>query len=283
MRAKSGTILVRPELPIYDSVELRELVTHLICDGYASLQKFASPKYVQINRSAVEEFQNRLGVFGPQETNIVLEQKVFPRKDSYKLGFSKTIPQILSHYFQISFMGDEARLPALFYSGKREFLVAIVRAFLIDEGSINDRTLQFCSGSKMLLEDLQKICVLLGYESYPVRLQGRAYYLLLSPHSFERVYGDIMALGTLSIQDKQEKFDLGMRIVNNKEKIKDLPDRILNLLRQSPLSTLSLAKALSLNRKRISYILLTLKRKGIVLREPITHNGKSRTYLWRLS
>ena len=120
----------------------------------------------------------------------------------YILNFSKAITKILTKKFNVDFRWDRAGLPKEFFEGERELLIAIVRAFLIDEGCIRDRNINFCSGTKELLEDLNQICTLLSYKCQAIRKSGGTYYLNLSPESFAKAYEDIISLGKLPNTDK---------------------------------------------------------------------------------
>ena len=199
----------------------------------------------------------------------------------YVLNFSKAITKILTAKFNIDFRGDKARMPKEFFVGERKLLVAIVRAFLIDEGCIRDRNINFCSGSVELLEDLKQICLLLDYKCQNIRKSGGTYYLNISPDSFTKVYGDLDLFGKLPIADKQERLDLGIKIINNSPDFHSLDnDLLLNL--KSPITTLELSKRLLINGKTITERLNKMQKLGLVERNVNRNLGKGGSFSWKV-
>ena len=92
IRAKAGSHKIYDiKLPIEDSVYLREIVTHLLCDGSALNEKHRTSKYCLTNKEAVEEFKKELSIFGKQDTLKIIEEKRNNYLPMYVLDFSKSI------------------------------------------------------------------------------------------------------------------------------------------------------------------------------------------------
>ena len=282
IRARHGIKIYNPKLPIGDSIELREIITHLICDGSALIEKHRTSKYASTSLETVNEFKEKLPIFG-DIPNLLIREETYTNHylKCYVLNFSKAITKILTKKFNIDFRGDIARLPKEFFECERKLLIAIVRAFLIDEGCIRDRTINFCSGSMKLLEDLQQICNSLVYKCQNIRKSGGTYYLNISPDSFAKVYEDLALLGKLTIADKQERLDLGMKIINNSPKFHNLDKDILFNL-ENPITTLELSKILLINAKTITERLNRLQKSGLVQRNETRNLGKGGSFSWKI-
>jgi hypothetical protein len=285
MKAKSGTLKIfNPHFPIYDSIRLRELITHLMCDGSALNEKYRTSKYASTSLQTVNEFKRKLLIFG-EISNLKIRKRTFPNHyfDCYTLNFSKAITKILSYKFKINFRSTEARLPKEFFNGNRLFLIAIIRSFIIDEGCIKDRNISLCSGSIGLLRDLILVCNNLGYQYQKIKKSNRTYYLDISPNSFEKVYKDIMQLGVLPIEEKQQRLDLGIQILKNKPNFKKLNGQILSILKNKSSTKLELARILLVNTKTIGERLLRLEKQSVVKRLKERHKGKGGAFIWTLN
>lgn len=284
IRSKAGSYKIyNVKLPISDSVELRELVTHLICDGSALNEKRRTSKYASTSLETVKKFKQNLAIFGTIP-NMEIKERVYDNHylKCYILSFSKAITKILSHKFKVDFRSAKARLPKDFFSGNKKLLIAVVRTFFIDEGCINDRTIYFCSGSLNLLEDLKIVCNNLGYQCQNIRKSNTAYYLIISPNSFEKFYEDIISLGPLPIKEKQGRLILGINILKNKPDFKNLSQSILEILNKNPSTKLELSKELLVNAKTIGERLLKLEKDNMVIRLDRV-NGKGGYQKWHIN
>lgn len=272
------------KLPLSDSVKLREIVIHLLCDGSALNEKYQTSKYASSILETVKRFKEKLSIFG-NNSNLKIRTRTYPNHylNCYSLNFSKAITKILSHKFKINFRGKEARLPVEFFDGDRRFLVAIIRTFIIDEGCIQDRSVSCCSGSLGLVEDLKLVCDKLDYQCQKIKKSDETYYLRISPNSFKKVYEDIMTIGSLPDKNKQELLDLGIKLLNNKPDFKNLNKKILEILKNKPSTKLELAKILIVNAKTIGERLLKLEKQNIVRRFKERSKGKGGAFIWTIN
>ncbi len=282
IRARHGMKIYNPKLPIWDSIELREIVTHLLCDGSALIEKQTNSKYALTDFNAVEEFKDKLSIFGSNLDMQITETKYNNHyKICYVMGFSKAITYILTHKFKIDFRGTKARLPLEFLKGNRDLLCAIVRAFLIDEGCIHDRNIIFCSGNLNLLNDLREICLLLGYKCQNMRNKNNSvFYLYISPDSFENVYRDLRNLKPLSIKDKQQRLDLGHSILANKPDFSKLDEDIKRVLLSGPATSVEISKVLFVNSKTIYERLNKMHRANVVNKYRKSNSGRGGSLVW---
>jgi hypothetical protein len=283
-RAIHGILKVNnPILPIKDSISLRSVYTHLLCDGTAQNIKSRTCKYDNKIKEAVEEFKDELSCFG----NLFKEgiSKVWNKERNYfmyKYSFPKAIAKILLNKFKISFDWAHGRIPKEFFKGDRKLRVAIVRAFLIDEGGIIDTEVYFTSGNPNLLKDLLKICNSLEYKCLKIKKTNNVYQLYLSSKSYLKIYTDIINIGKLPIKDKQERLELGHKLINNKFDFSKLNKKILKELSNNPMTLTELSKELIIGRKILWKYMNKLKERNLV-ESKSKRTGKGGAHIWRLN
>ena len=267
IRARAGTLKIYdPKLPIVDSVELREVITHLLCDGYASNKKYSTSKYDLTSLEAVKEFKKELSIFGEiPKLKIRQYSAPKPRATLHRLNFPKAITKILCQKFKINFCWDKGRFPDVFFLGDRKLLVAIVRAFLIDEGHIQDLSINFSSNNLKLLNDLKSICFNLDYEPLDIKKGKTCYLLSLSTRSFLKFYKDIISISPLPIIHKQKRLELGLKLLKKRYVHFDVQKEIICLLETKPMTTSELCEKIISRRNNINNHLNILKRKNIML------------------
>ena len=285
VRIKNGRrTIFDPKLPFEDSIELREVITHLLCDGYASLKNYMTSKYELTSLEAVKEFQKELTLFGkisPQKiTSIKIKNSI---ATSFRLSFPKTITKILSHKFNLNFDWDRGRLPREFLEGDRKLLVAVVRAFFIDEGHIKDLCIKFSSANLKLLQDLERICTKLDYKSLGIKKGKTCYLLPLSTFSFPKIYKDIMSIAPIPIIEKQNRLELASKLLNKRYVHFDVKKEILHLLSRKPMTTSELCKIIVARRNNIHNHLNQLKKRSRVEVCFEKSKGKGGEFIWRIS
>jgi len=149
---KSKLIIKNPNFPIEDSKELREITVHIMCDGVFSSGYLA---YYNIDKNTKEEFIKKLNkCFG----NV--EYKFY---DTY-LHFPPAIALILKKTFNVEFNSKKCRIPKEFFKGNRKKLCGIIRAAIIDEGTIDNTNIRIDSCNKEFLNDLRVICQKANYK-----------------------------------------------------------------------------------------------------------------------
>jgi len=283
VRAVHGRKISNIKLPIEDSAELREIVTHLLCEGYASNKKHMTSKYGLTSIGGVKEFQNELSIFGEMpELKIREEHRHMPRAVMYILQFPKVITKILTKKFNIDFSWDKGRLPVEFFNGERKLLAAIVRAFFIDEGSIHDLSIKFSSNNLELLNDLKEICLKLGYKTLPIQDGVSCYQLSLSNKSFLDFYNDMISISPLPIVKKQKRLELGLLLLNKKYIHFDVESEIIKNLEKGPLTGPQLCELIVARRNNIINHLMKLKQKNIVQISKRRANGQGGGFIWEL-
>jgi hypothetical protein len=290
-RDNNGRLWIcNPILPIKDSIELREIITHLICDGSALLTSHRTSKYASTSREAVKEFLYNLKIFGKivrggnKEITIQTESGLTKGfKNKYVSPFPKALTKILIKNLKIKFDTFNSRFPKQFFIGNRNLLVAIVRAFLIDEGYIKDTRTYFVSANKKLLNDLEKIFKILNYKYNDLKEESGLFSICISAKSIKTLYKDIMKIRELSIVDKQERLELGYKLSNCKKKhFLELEKMILEELERRPMTLSDLSYLLTVRIRTIWFYVKKLEREGKikVLGKAV---GKGGAHIWSIS
>ncbi len=284
IRAIHGRKILNTKLPIEDSVELREIVTHLLCDGYASNKKHMTSKYDLTSLGAVREFQSELSAFGEiQNLKIRKYNGPKPWTVMYGLSFPKAITKILINKFNINFSWNKGRLPKEFFEGDRRLLAAIVRAFLIDEGHISSLSVKFSSNNLNLLHNLESICLKLGYQSVGIRNCKSCYALSLSTKSFLDICKDIMSISPLPITKKQNRLELGLKLLKKRYVHFDVEKEIINLLKVRPMTVYQLCEKIVARRNNIDCHLKRLKKVNAVTTCSNKARGSGGAFIWKLT
>ena len=283
IRAVHGRKIANVKLPIEDSVELREILTHLLCDGYASTKKQMTSKYGLTSLDGVKEFEKELSIFG-EIPDLKIIEYLRPHRVAimHNLNFPKVITKILSKKFNIEFAWDKGRIPKEFFHGDRKLLAAIVRAFFIDEGSIHDLSIKFSSNNPELLNDLEIICLKLGYKTLHIQHGRSCYQLSLSNKSFLDFYSDITSISPLPIIKKQKRLELGLVLLNKKYIHFDVESEIIKNLTKGPMTRPQLCELIIARRNNVIHHLNRLKQRSVVKLSDQRAKGQGGGFIWEL-
>lgn len=260
-RGIGGKLVSNPKLPIPENKKIASIVAHLLADG--SYSKNGAACYTNVSKDTIREFIKNLKVFGEVKAKIY-ERKRYPNRQLiYEIHFSKAIPKILVHHYGISFNSKQGRIPQKLKNSSKENLVEIIRAFIIDEGTIDDSSVTICSSNKLLIEDLKEICRKLRYECGKTINGKVAYYFSILSKSLKKLYDDVKPL---SIINKQKSFLFAIRDKNAPGEHKPIwatKKRILQLLKK-PMTSKQLAYKIGIDSNRINRHMNDLNRLGIV-------------------
>lgn len=182
-----GITVNSPKIPIMNTPEFNEVFAHLLGDGSRS------GRYEQKTFLSVREFLDEVNrAFG----TLVQKSKTLDitthRKTDGRIFYRAQIPlaiiRILEKKYRVKFGTYSGFIPKELMNGPKENLMAILRAFLIDEGNISDH-IAISSFNKNILSGLSEICKALGircgvYEDTIV-LYDRDKLLSLLPLSIE--------------------------------------------------------------------------------------------------
>ncbi len=228
-----------PTFPIKDSKELREIVIHIMADGcdrgYAA--------YYNHNENTKKEFIKELkNVFG----NVEIKQHWD------HINFPMAIPYILSNYFKINFLSKKCRVPKDFFINKKHS-INIIRAMIIDEGTVDGSNIRLDSCNKEFLKDIKDICAILNIKTGKTwESKGPIYRFNILAKSIQKVYKKI---SPVPIKNKEYLLKFACQNQNRNWKY-ELPGstkiKIIKRLLKKPLTSVELSTILQMPRKIIN-------------------------------
>ncbi|MBU4086663.1 MAG: ArsR family transcriptional regulator [Nanoarchaeota archaeon] len=252
---KSKLYIKSPLLPIKDSPELREILIHIMCDGcYNKENGYAA--YYNVPIETKEEFVKELKTcFGEIDYKIYKDHVHFPT----------VIALILKRYFNVDFNSKRCRVPEEFFKGERRKLIAIIRAAIIDEGTIDGGNIRIDSCNRRFLEDLKQICKKLGYESGKTwESKGPIFRFNILSKSLKQIKED---LGDLPIKKKQSLIELAEKNQRRGWKYKlpgEVKIKIIKELLNGPERNIELILKLNYSKSSLGNHLRWLIKKGLV-------------------
>ena len=148
-----GLVVEKPKLPIIESAELFEIITHLIADG--SVNKNGIAMYTNSNQELINNFQKLVReVFGDTKN------KVYKRESKvYQCTISKVFPDIIKSFYDINFYSKTAKFPERLFELPQEHSYAVVRAIVDDEGSVGDNRISIKMKNKELMRQIERILI----------------------------------------------------------------------------------------------------------------------------
>jgi len=152
---------IRSKLPILFTPELVSIIFHFCGDGHLTAEPTRSSHYRQVNKQALTNFIKKLqNCFGEWEVTVCEGSKVY-------------VPRVISdfyiYYFTLgNLYWDKARIPKNIKELPKEFLLAGLNTFIVDEGHIGDM-IEIYSKNKELISDIQELAVKLEYIVFPIK------------------------------------------------------------------------------------------------------------------
>lgn len=182
--------ITKPRLPLLMTPEMVSVIFHLCGDGHIGTGTGLS-NYRQTNKEGLNNFINKLhNIFGSFDVKIYEDSKVI---------IPRTITDFYMHFFKLNNCGwNVARIPDNLKRLPKEFLVAGLAAFIVDEGSIRN-SIDIYSSNIELLRDVEEILSKLNYISLGIKEKYRygkldSYRLRMSLDSAEGFHKDIERL-----------------------------------------------------------------------------------------
>jgi hypothetical protein len=270
---KGARIITEPILPVRITPIFDMLYSHHMADGFV-----------------VDTGRNRMPYFGYRQFDLLYRllylekiQDVFGTVNfDYVHALNTTelyCPPLLSQFFfevyragKRDFLSERAMLPAQILSKSRDHLLAVLIAFLIDEGHVDGSCLLIRLKNPQLIRQLHDLCTRLGYPTTVCdEKEGYAVLYILSKAiprfwkdylEFVRLYpvADLGWKGT-RIKEYLERQQRKIRYVHGNR------EEIVAMLRTKPLTVREIASKIRMTRQGVRYhidTLLTQKKVGRV-------------------
>lgn len=161
-----------------------------------------------------------------------------------------------------NFLSEKARIPQIIFNKGKESLLAVLIAFIIDEGHIDSAEIVINLKNLALIQDLKKICDILNYKSKVTQskseiLEGFARIHILRK-GMKKVYSDYVNLNkkypVIDLGIKGEKIKNSFKIYDREiYKSKGNKEIIFKILRNEQLSVNQLADRLNMTRQGIRF------------------------------
>jgi DNA-binding transcriptional ArsR family regulator len=268
-----------PKLPILVTPEMTSIVFHLCGDGHVG-SGMDSSHYRQTNKDNLDSFLEKL-------QNIFGEFKVSIFEDS-KLIIPRIITDFYKYYFGFSkFSWSTSRIPKTIKNMSKDFLLAGLTAFIIDEGHIGD-FIEIYSKNYHLISDISEITLKLGYKISKIEKKYRygrfdSYRFIIRPESLPKLYREIELTQTkfpiCGLAHKSEFLKQIVRIRNRGWERRGFgitKSLILNSLENNKATVREIATKTDIRLSSVREHLLQLERKNLINRA-----GKAgRKILW---
>jgi len=252
-----STNVVNPRLPILITPEFAALVANLMGDGTDKRSLTPLGSYTQYNPISRGRFYKKiLNVFG----NLVPPTL---SSDGKQVVLPSCLFLALKNYYKIKSFGSfESRIPQMLKNSPKEFRIAILSAFLVDEGSIYDNIILRVK-NRELLSDLREIALSLGYNCSEIaytkdkKFGGYVFKFSISTFSAKKLLDDIKKLTesfpTCDLAHKQENLEHLVslsRISGSKRKMGKTKEIIFECLKE-PKTVMEISKIVGIGRRTI--------------------------------
>ncbi|NIO23284.1 MAG: ArsR family transcriptional regulator [Candidatus Aenigmarchaeota archaeon] len=276
---KSRNPIVKPKIPIFVTPIFDMLIAHFMADGHCFHILGRDPYfvYVKYDKYLRLNFLKKLeAVFG----EIEYSKKYYLERD--RIHIPSSISSILMKRFDLNpkdFLEKNARIPQKMLRHEKEHILAILIAFIIDEGNIDSSQISIPIQNKDLLLDLKFICDKLGYENV-FRDYGKRKCLYILSKGTKKFWKDYKKL-----KEKYPEVDMGYKerilldfIIRKGKKWRtsrqgENKNKIIELLKESPRTVIEISKILQISRQGTKHHLKQLNEKGIVKIDGIGYAG----------
>jgi len=260
--AKGTNIVENPILPIEINPVLDMLFAHHVADGTV-----VNPKKGRLPYFAYRQFNEDYRIDYIKKIEYVFG-KIKYRKNyflkSTQLYCPATLSSLFFKYYGVKiedFLSERARIPQIIFDKGKESMLAVLIAFIIDEGNIDSTQITIHLKNLELIEDLNKICEKLNYRSkITVGKENSHNYFRLNilREGMKKLYADYMSLNkkypVINLRIKGEKIKNSFAIYDRKiYKTKGNKNIVLEILKKESLSVNQLANRVNMTRQGIRY------------------------------
>lgn len=268
--ANSVNSVILPKLPIKITPVFDMIYAHNIGDGTVSVAEGRLPyfAYRQFNSFYRESYIKKIeNIFGC----ILFKKQEF--KDFTRVRCPSALSSLFFKYYSVDnrgFLSDKARISERIFMKGKESMIAVLAGFIIDEGHIDSTQITIVLKNKLLIEDLKKMCDLLGYKSKIYIKKGDYEGLVelgILRDGMKKFYSDY-----LELHKEYPLIDLGFKGKNieNSFKISERPicnikgneNLIYSILSTEPLSVNQLSGKILMTRQGVRYHIHNLLNKG---------------------
>lgn len=255
--------IFNPILPIRINPVFDMLFAHHIADGTV-----INPKKGRLPYFGYRQFNEFYRVAYVKKIEFVFG-KINYKKDYILSSTRPYCPPVLSSlffkYYNFSiedFLSDKARIPKVIFDKGKDSMLAVLIAFIIDEGHIDSTQITIGLKNKLLVEDLGKICSILGYNYKITSTERKDYidygYLSILREGMKRMYSDYLILNEgypiIDLGWKGKKIIDSFKIYNRFiKRTRGNQKVIYSILQKECLSVNQLASRINMTRQGVRY------------------------------
>lgn len=261
-----------PILPVKITPLFDMIIAHNIADG-----------------TVINPEKGRLPYFGYRQLNLLFRELYIKKLEAIfgKINFPNNYyltstrpycPSVLASLFfkrynlnTKSFLSKTARIPLEILNKNKEHLIAVLIAFIIDEGNIDSTAIVIKLKNIKLTKDLYKICKKLNYKSKFIsfREYGSLYILRDGMKLFFKDYKEIIKkYPEMNLGKIEFKIEEGLKIYN-RPIYKSIGNKeiILNLLKNEKLTVNQIAQRINMTRQGVRFHIKNLEKENFIFRE----------------
>jgi hypothetical protein len=252
---RSHNNILNPKLPIKITPISDMIIAHNIADGGLVRPNGRKPYfgYKQFDRKLRESYIEKL--------NFIFGEIKRCNKNAKTVYCPAALTKVLMEYYEMdrnSFLSDKARLPDKIKNGNKESLLAILIAFIIDEGYVDSSGIYIGLKNKGLVDDLKEICDKLCYDITRGIRKDRIDYIYLKAEALLKFHKDFLNLKNkfpvLNMGYKEEKlFEFIKRSKKPKRYIKGNKMKVKRLFFEEKMNSNEISKELNMTRQGVRY------------------------------
>lgn len=262
-----------PILPIKITPVFDMLMAHHIGDGTV-----INPKKGRLPYFGYRQFDRFYRTEYIRKIENIFGKIKFLNGDYFENSTRPYCPPVLSSLFfkhynvKIEdFLSTKARIPELVFYKENKNLLAILIGFIIDEGNIDSTEIVISLKNKLLIEDLDKLCKILEYESKITQsrydIKNDMFRLNILRDGMKKLYSDYLILNreylVIDLGRKGEKIEQSLKIYNrNIYKTKGNNELIFEILKSEQLSVNQLAQRINMTRQGVRFHIHKLIKEG---------------------
>jgi predicted ArsR family transcriptional regulator len=271
--AKSRIVVENPFLPVKISPIFPMIIAHMIADG--NIVRFKNKKTIYFS---YRQYNSKLRLSMIDKIQSLFGQVKYKR-DYFTNGTRIYIPEvltlILSQYYGLkhdSYLSKTALLPEEIMNGSPNDLLAVLIAFIVDEGWIDSTNIGIKLKNPPLVQQLAKICNKIGYScstSFDQKTKMANIYILRD--SLTSFWADYSVLKEkfpcITLGPKEDKLKIDLDCFSKMWKSKgsgETKNNIIKLLKNQPMTNWELAEKLTITRQGIRNHTKFLQSKGIL-------------------
>lgn len=263
--ARGHNIIKNPILPIKITPIFDMLLAHNIGDGTV-----INPKRGRQIYFGYRQFDKFFRLLYVKKI-----ESIFGKIEYKERYFNKSTrpycPAVLSssffNYYNLnskSFLSKKARLPDRILNKNNEYLLAVLLAFIIDEGSVDSTLISIRLKNIRLIKDLEIICKKLSYNC-TVKYKGENGSLYIKRDGMKKLFLDYKKLvkiyPVVSLGKWHEKILNSFKIYNRQiYKIKGNRNIILDILKSQSLSVNKISEMVNMTRQGVRYHIHNLEK-----------------------